>query len=200
MTLIAVTQRVSDTDKHNERRDALDQRWIVFLQECGLIPLLIPNHLDTAKKLVQRIPIEGVLLTGGNDLPSVGGMVPERDEVEMFLLQWAVDRDIPLTGVCRGMQMIQNFFGIDVESVEGHIQPEQIIMVDGVPESLNSYHNYGTRNSYDELKTWAWTVDGVVKAVRHSEYRINGIMWHPERLRPFRHQDIERMRVHFKGE
>lgn len=96
--------------------------------------------------------------------------------------------------------MIQNFFGIDVESVEGHIQPEQIIMVDGVPESLNSYHNYGTRNSYDELKTWAWTVDGVVKAVRHSEYRINGIMWHPERLRPFRHQDIERMRVHFKGE
>jgi N5-(cytidine 5'-diphosphoramidyl)-L-glutamine hydrolase len=199
MTVVAVTQRVMKHQGYNEKWDALDQKWADFLQQCGIIPLIIPNRLPTARALLDRIPIDGVLLTGGNDIPSAGGDVQERDQVELHLLETAITGKIPLLGVCRGMQMIQNHFGIELIRIDGHVKPLQTITVNGVPEQLNSYHNYGTKNSNQILKVWARSEDGVVKAVRHSDYKLEGIMWHPERNSPFSQRDIERISIFFKG-
>ena len=112
--LIAVTQRVEYIEAIGECRDALSQEWAVLAEACGFIPLLLPNHLPTVRELLAALPVGGVLLTGGNDLCAYGGDAPERDEVEQFLLQWSIEKKLPLLGVCRGMQVVLNHFGSSI--------------------------------------------------------------------------------------
>jgi putative glutamine amidotransferase len=136
------------------------------------------------------MPISGILLTGGNDLSAYGGDAPERDATENILIDIADKRTLPVLGVCRGMQMIQHRFGIRLERVAGHVTPRQVISIDGESAEVNSYHNFGARETRPPLEAWAFAEDGVVKAVRHTTERMMGIMWHPERLNPFASRDI----------
>jgi gamma-glutamyl-gamma-aminobutyrate hydrolase PuuD len=197
MKMIAVTQRVVTDSRTKERRDTLDQSWWEFLELCGLPPLIIPNHLSTAKTLIQRNALCGVLLTGGNHMVAYGGDAPERDEVEVYLLSQAKATNLPLLGVCRGMEMIMHDAGIKLEPVEGHVSAQQIIEIDGVRQRVNSYHTLGAMHTNAELCVWAQSEDGVVKAINSKDKPITGIMWHPERMSPFRKEDIQLFRSHF---
>jgi N5-(cytidine 5'-diphosphoramidyl)-L-glutamine hydrolase len=190
MNLIAISQRVAVASPCGERRDCLDQAWIKFMSTCGLTPLLVPNDEQVAQRLCNAMPISGILLTGGNDLSACGGDAPERDATESVLIDIADQRGLPVLGVCRGMQMIQHRFGIQLERVAGHVAPRQIISIDGESAEVNSYHNFGATETGPPLEAWAFAEDGVVKAVRHSTRRMVGIMWHPERLSPFAPRDI----------
>jgi len=190
MKLIAVTQRVVVDGAHQERRDALDQRWSVFLNKCGLAPLLIPNHVESARELISDARIAGVLFTGGNDLLSMGGDAPERDETENMLLDWAMNQTMPVLGVCRGMQLIQSRFGVNLEPVTGHVAETQEITIEGQKNTVNSFHNYGSYTTSPDLAIFAQADDGVVKGIRHRSYPIMALMWHPERLAPFSVRDI----------
>lgn len=190
MKLIAITQRVVVDGAHQERRDALDQRWHAFLNACGLVPLLIPNHVESARELISCVPIAGVLFTGGNDLVSMGGDAPERDETEKMLLDWALDHAIPVLGVCRGMQLIQSRFGVVLEPVSGHVAETQEIAIESKKTIVNSYHRYGAYATSPDLAIFAQASDGVVKGIRHRSYPVTAIMWHPERLTPFSGRDV----------
>ncbi len=178
--LVAVTQRV--VVERGERRDCLDQRWYPFLQACGLTPVAIPNNLLAAKNLLQHLPGIGFLLTGGNDLFSLGGDAPERDELETFLLKNAIQNQKPLIGVCRGMQLIQSVNGISLEKIDGHVVPELEISVEGKARTVNSYHQFGAKSSLAPLAPWAVAQDGTIKAVRYGGAPVLGMMWHPERF------------------
>lgn len=191
MIRIAVSQRVDDVTTYNERRDALDRRWVEFLGCCGIVPVLIPNDPATARMLVESVGVSGVLLTGGNDLEAYGGNVPERDATEGFLLRYALERDIPVLGVCRGMQLIQDHFGVRLKTVAGHVGTLHDIDIDGVRLKVNSYHRLGSRDAGCELLVLASAEDGVIESVRHKHFPIRGIMWHPERTSPFASADIE---------
>ena len=191
MIKIAVTQQVSDYPELAEKRDGLDQRWLPFLDACGLLPILLPNDEKMAKSLIQEIQPEGILLTGGGDLTKYGGAYPERDQVEGALLHYAMAENIPLVGICRGMQAIQNLFNVPLEGVDGHIAEEFEILIDGRCFMVNSYHNLGSKITVDELAVWAVARDGIIMAIRHSSHPILGIMWHPERIYPFRPDDIQ---------
>jgi putative glutamine amidotransferase len=70
------------------------------------------------------------------------------------------------------------------------VTSRQIIRIDGEPKEVNSYHRFAAYGSRPPLEVWAVADDGVVKAVRHSERAVTGIMWHPERLAPFSPADI----------
>ena len=190
MKLVAVTQRVSVIPAYGERRDCLDQAWTKFLAACGVLPLLLPNFPETALALCDRVGAAGLLLTGGNDLVECGGDAPERDAVEYALLDWAERRRLPVLGVCRGMQVIQQRYGIALRRVEGHVAERQVIYVQGEPREVNSYHHYAALDSCPPLEVWATAADGVVKAIRHSSAPLTGIMWHPERSKPFAPADI----------
>lgn len=50
MKLIGVTQRVEIIQEYSEKRDSLDQKWFEFLNKCDLIPILLPNNLEAARK------------------------------------------------------------------------------------------------------------------------------------------------------
>jgi putative glutamine amidotransferase len=190
MKVVALTQRVSVVPGYGERRDCLDQAWTKFLAACGLLPLLLPNVTETALALCEVADIAGLVLTGGNDLALLGGDAPERDAVEYALLDRAERRELPVLGVCRGMQVIQQRSGIPLRRVEGHVRQRQTIRVNGEPREVNSYHHFAAFHSRPPLDAWAVADDGVVKAIRHSALPITGIMWHPERCAPFSPADV----------
>ena len=197
MKIIAVTQRVAIAPGHLERRDCLDQAWPRFLRACGLLPLLLPNLPETAIDLIGRLPVAGLLLTGGNDLASLGGDAPERDATEMALLAQAERRNMPVIGVCRGMQVIQSRHGVALRRIDGHVAATQVITVHGQRAEVNSFHHFGsTEPAPLTLETWAVADDGVQKGIRDTSRPIIGVMWHPERFAAPRAQDIELFRRH----
>lgn len=193
MQLIAVTQRVDLIPRpfgQAERRDALDQGWTKFLAAAGCSPVLMPNHAPTALTLFDDLPIRGLLLTGGNDLVAQGGDAPERDATETALLAAARALKMPVIGVCRGMQLLQQAFGVALQPVDGHVARRQTIRVGDQPRITNAYHRWGSRETVADLAVWAQAEDGVVKAVRHLSEPLVGLMWHPERLEPFDPRDL----------
>lgn len=199
MKNIAVTQRVDAIADYDERRDAIDQRWSAFLLKAGLWPILVPNLMDYAHTLITKEHIDGVLLTGGNSLLPYGGDAPERDQVERFLLEWAIGNDIPVLGVCRGMQGIQNYFHNKLVQVTGHVATRLTLELTGKGRlasivskyhDVNAFHTYGATNVRGELVSVAQSPDGISMAIEHFDKQVYGIMWHSEREAPFKDEDI----------
>ncbi|MBT4039756.1 MAG: C26 family cysteine hydrolase domain-containing family [Rhodospirillales bacterium] len=197
MITIAVNQRVEIHSNVNERRDCLDQRWAGFLLTAGFNQLLLPNHPLMASRLLSNFQIDGILLTGGGNTRAYGGTAPERDDVEDTLIEHALAKGIPIVGVCRGMQVIQSYFDVPLQTVDGHVCAQQTIEINGAREDVNSYHDLGTTTTCPQLDVWARSDDGVVKAIRHRDHNLLGIMWHPERLGPFRREDLALFRTVF---
>ncbi len=195
---LAITQRVEIDSKTGERRDALDQRWAAFVVAAGFLPLILPNSLAAAQALLSACSVQGILLTGGNSLQSCGGNAPERDELEFWLLDQAPKQHWPILGVCRGMQVIQTHVGIRLGPVTGHIAAEQTIHIAGKKQTVNSYHRWGTQLEHPSLSIWAQAEDGIVKAIKHTALPWWGIMWHPERLNPFRSEDLALLQAVFQ--
>lgn len=198
MKRILVTQRVCVDAATGERRDALDQRWHELFARCELLPSLVPNDASIAHRMLGRGGFDGLLLTGGNTLAAHGGDAPERDEVETLLLERALETELPVLGVCRGMQLVLERFGVRQIRVEGHVQARQTILADRETIEVNSYHEWGCRTTALELAVWARADDGVVKAVRHVDLPVVGIMWHPERIDPLRDDDVALLRRVFR--
>lgn len=197
MKTVGVTQRVSVVPAYGERRDCLDQAWTKFLTACGLLPIPLPNVTEAALSLCDTIDIAGLVLTGGNDLAALGGDAPERDRVENALLDSAERRALPVLGVCRGMQVIQQRFGTTLRAVDGHVAQRQVVRIAGESKEVNSFHRFAAFESPPTLAVWAVADDGVIKAVRHTTMPITGIMWHPERSVPFSASDVALFREIF---
>jgi gamma-glutamyl-gamma-aminobutyrate hydrolase PuuD len=194
--LIGVTQRIEirRVGETVEYCDSLDQEWTAFLAAAGCMPVPLPNDPATAVALLLELPIDGLLLTGGEDLEAYGGEASKRDETEQALLKLARDWRMPVIGVCRGMQMIQDAFNVPLIQVSGHISSGEIINADAGVRVVNSYHRWGTRQTAPDLEIWALTEDGVVKAVHHRHEPLVGVMWHPERQHPFAEADLDLFR------
>jgi N5-(cytidine 5'-diphosphoramidyl)-L-glutamine hydrolase len=196
--IVAVTQRVAVVPEYGERRDCLDQAWARFFAACGLLPLPLPNVVAVALAMFRRVDVAGLVLTGGNDLAALGGDAPERDATENALLEDAESRNLPVIGVCRGMQVIQHRHAVPLRRIQGHVTRRQTIDIEGKETEVNSYHNFGASESRPPLNAWAHAHDGIVKAIRHSERPVTGIMWHPERSTPFAARDIALFRHVFE--
>lgn len=205
---IAVTLRVDESAAYVETRDGLDQRWWDFLKRCNLIPIVIPNNIELCKSLIEELEIEGLLLTGGNSLVKYGGSAPMRDEVERWLLNKALSKGWPVLGVCRGMQLIQDVFGIRLIGVDGHVATEGPLkvvqrkrlgkLIDDNTKVM-SFHKLGAFESNLNIETVCKSEDGVIKAIQHKSEKVYGIMWHPEREGISSQQDIDIVRSVFYG-
>ncbi|OIQ18379.1 MAG: hypothetical protein BM556_08955 [Bacteriovorax sp. MedPE-SWde] len=205
MKKILVSQRVSIEKSYNERRDCLDQSWMALLEKSELLPVLVPNNISIVRSLISEIQIDGVLLTGGNSLIENGGDAPERDDVELFIIKYAIDNKLPIYGVCRGMQIIQRYFGIDLFSVDGHVATRHKLKdVKGNHisylkslETVNAFHDFGTTETLGDLKVSARSENNIVMAIENTEKKIFGQMWHPERESPYIEADINQIKLFF---
>ena len=120
---IGITQRVEFFRAYQEKRDCLDQRWITLIAKAGLDIIIIPNALPNIDKWLEDKNIEGLILTGGNDLSELENAQNfdlDRDKTERKILQWASKNRIPTLGVCRGMQMMNFFLKGKLSKIENH--------------------------------------------------------------------------------
>jgi putative glutamine amidotransferase len=191
LKVVAVTMRQDPAVTRAETVDTLDARWADFLLRCGWAALPLPNCAAAAARLLERAAPEALLLTGGGDPACISGAHDVRDAVEGLAIDWAERHRLPIVGVCRGMQTLLARDGISWSPVDGHVGVEHA--VDGrFARRVNSFHRYGVKGH--ELGPWqvvARAADGLVEAVEDASRHRAGVMWHPERMKPFASDDLE---------
>jgi gamma-glutamyl-gamma-aminobutyrate hydrolase PuuD len=206
--LVVVSQRVDVWPNRDERRDALDQRLMTFLLMTGLLPVPVPNGLfqpsaegaqpqDRLDAWITAINPQGIVLSGGNDV----GEFPERDQTERGLLGYAQKRELPLLGICRGMQMLATWAGGRLVPVDGHVRTRhRLLPVVGSgpwPEEVNSFHNLTLGDCPACFTVTARTESGAIEAIRHKSLPWEGWMWHPERESRMSQIDTNRLKALF---
>ena len=195
MKKIAITQRLVEQQEYHELRDVLDTRWAVLFKEMGFLPIILPT-LYPVIDYVDELKIDGFILSGGNNLNSVkqNPLSRKRDEFEKDSLATAVQRDIPILGICRGMQVIAEYFGAQLKKVANHVATTHELIISSEQsaysrsllniKSVNSYHEYALKDISDEFIISALSNDGIIEAIEHRKYRIFCQMWHSERENP----------------
>ena len=187
MIRVGITQRVDDCLAYKESRDALDQRWAPLLESIRICPVIIPNNLKNVESFLDNMKIDGLLLTGGNNIEQGDNVSLNRNRTEKMALEYAIRKNIPVLGVCRGLQFIVLYFGGVLSKVSGHVACSHRVTMssdhEGASLMVNSYHDYGIHMSKlpDQLTPLAWDENDCVEMVKHSTYNITGVMWHPER-------------------
>jgi len=200
--LLGITQRVDVIKIYGERRDCLDQRWSDLALHLNYLPVALPNiSTDKVESLIDALGLDAIIFSGGNTIASLDPLAsdasPERDEFEYELLRLAMIKNIPVIGVCRGMQMINLAFGGHLTLMSGHVATQHAIYSKTptyqIPETVNSYHNWGISNVglANELEMMAIDAKGHIEAYKHPNAKVLGLMWHPERETPFNLLDIQ---------
>jgi N5-(cytidine 5'-diphosphoramidyl)-L-glutamine hydrolase len=201
---IALTQR-NDLGKFKREFDSLENNYIDYIEKFGALIILIPNTTKNLKRYIEELSIEGIILTGGNDIKPKDytkknnhdiTISDKRDETEKKLLELAIEKDIPVMGICRGMQLINIYFGGNIKELkkedESHIGTNNKINISQEytkdlstlkEEKVNSFHKFGIDKLTlsEELKSFAETKEGIIEGLYHPKKRIAGVQWHPER-------------------
>lgn len=199
MKIILYTQRVEVVEAYKETRDCVDRRVPEFLRVCGFLPVPVPNQLELVQDYLRELKPGGAFLTGGNNLVSYGGISSDRDMVDSFFIEQALSQDLPVFGICRGMQSILDYFKVPLQKVQGHVAVTHAIQYEGERRQVNSYHTLAARveTVTDPLNVIGSSADNVAEAVVHVNAPLKGIMWHPERGQRFSQEDIKIVRAFF---
>ncbi len=203
MPRIGLTSRIVHPREYDEPRDALAHDWATFLGaelpdwQWTTLPNIGAAIVDHAKKW----ELDGFVLTGGGDI----GSEPLRDETEFALLKYALEASLPVFGVCRGMQVVNAYFGgTTVPSRDARATRHQVEFFSGLfPESgireVNSCHDLLVvkQTLAAEVEVAALAPDGSIEALNVPGSRVAAICWHPEREHPAAQADVSLLRAFF---
>jgi len=205
--------------------------WSVWDQQAALLPLSYVEAVQRAGGLAVLLPpdellvadpdpvlelIDGLMLAGGADIdpasyeedahPETADTVPERDAFEIALVRGAVARDMPVLGICRGMQLINVALGgtllQHLPERYGHHEHRRVLgsfdgadhdvlLSDGstaagatgeVSHATKSHHHQGVDRLGDGLVvSGVSTLDDLPEAIELPDKRfVLGVQWHPE--------------------
>jgi putative glutamine amidotransferase len=199
----------------------MSQRYVDVLTSVGAIPWVIPLTRDTDTLRAIYEQLDGVFLPGGVDmdptqysesrLPECGAIDPDRDRVEVALVQWAMAERKPVLAVCRGVQVLNVAAGgtlyqdlaewcdapIKHDYWPNEVRQRQDLVHDVIIEpgtqlasiigagatNVNSMHHQGIKKLAPGLIVNAKAPDGLIEGVEgHDDSYLLGVQWHPEEL------------------
>ncbi len=207
---------IAITGNYSDANCMLAEGYYKSVLLAGGIPLVIPpyENPDNLGELLDRV--DGLLLSGGADInplllgeepvKELHGINPKRDLQELLLVRLAADRQIPILGICRGIQTLTAALGGElyqdihsqmegerikhdqqldraypshtVKIVEGSMLYE-IFKADRI--AVNSFHHQAVKTPAPGFRVVAVSPDGVIEAVESTEHKsIIGVQWHPE--------------------
>lgn len=204
-----------------ERQVRLSQDYIQGVEHAGGLPYVVPpfDSYDVLDDVLTYI--DGLLLTGGVDIDpqlfgqtpvwQMGTINPERDRAELYLTKKALDRGLPVFGICRGVQVLAVAAGgtlfQDLRSEKPsslkHTQDaprsyathpvtvaagsQVAAMLGSVAVEVNTFHHQAVRDVPPGFVVSAVAPDGVIEAIE-DERTVQGgpfavgVQWHPEGL------------------
>lgn len=204
------------------------------IEQAGGLPVLIPSQTsdETLRELYQRL--DGVLLPGGGDINPdqygkehgsvLYGIDDSRDRVELSMARWAVEDDLPVFGICRGIQVMNVALGgtltqdipslvetdlrhvINVPEGESRSKVLHAVEIDASSRlatilgdttlDVNSIHHQTIQEVAPSLSITAKAPDGLIEGVEMPDKNfVLGVQWHPEDMVA----DDERMQQLFKA-
>lgn len=192
----------------------LNESYFHAVRHFGGIPVLLPvlAREDELEYLASNL--DGLLLTGGNDMdPVLFGetilndtvqLCPERDRAEYEALKLAVQKDLPVLGICRGAQVMNVYFGGSLfqdipAQIPGsgqhrmeapyHRTSHRCIPEQGTPVAswgvfgVNSHHHQSVGQIAPGYRCLCKAEDGVIEGIFDPNHRFRwGVQWHPERI------------------
>ena len=210
------------TGNYADQTCTLAEGYYQSVLNAGGIPVIIPPRYveegDDCSDLTGVLDnIDGIVFSGGGDpnpllfgeepVVQLHGITPERDLQELKLVRMAYDRQIPMLGICKGIQMINAALGgtlyQDIHSQKDggvwvkHSQdedrrfPSHTVKVENGTLlhklfgkdtlQVNSFHHQACKDIAPCLRLSAISPDGIIEAIESNEYKsILGVQWHPE--------------------
>lgn len=215
--LIGITSNlmtISEGPFQGQGRFFLNQGYVDSIVKAGGNPILLPPLGDRELIRRQLSSLDGLIFSGGHDVhPSNYGEEPhsllgetssERDAYESKLLEIAYEMEIPLLGICRGMQLMNVYFGgklhqdlsltnHDLDSAhvdsfnldlhEVNLAPKSLLAAIFQTSALkvNSYHHQTVKEMASGLQVTATSADGFIEGIAHLNHPwLQGVQWHPE--------------------
>jgi putative glutamine amidotransferase len=214
---VSLTTTIDRNGGQGRSRIVLHANYIHVLQRVGVMPSLVtPAHDPDAVAALVRSS-HGLVLSGGEDveparygedpIPQLGEVNPARDAMEWRALDVALSMDMPVLGICRGMQVLNVYLGgtlyQDLPTQRGdminhnqdapwshhqhHVQCTggshlQRILGDCTPLEINSFHHQAVKDLAPGVRCTAQAEDGLIEGIESEHHRwVLGVQWHPER-------------------
>lgn len=198
-------------------RDGVNAAYVQAVLAAGGLPLILSPGMGAARAGLALAAIDGLLLSGGDDIdprfygmapsPHLGPIDPARDLFELALLAGARQREMPILGICRGLQLVNVGLGGTlwqdlpterpgpVHHNPGGARNARVHAVRLEPEGraydaagaatieVNSFHHQGVRDLAPGLHARGWSEDGLIEVVEGDDERwLVAVQWHPEEM------------------
>ena len=203
------------TGNYDDLTCKLGRGYYQSIVEAGGVPVVIPPVADKHVIINTLEHIDALVLSGGGDInplwageepsPKLHGINQERDLPELLIARLAYNRQIPMLGICRGIQTLATAFGgrvaqdiSDVATIKhsqdaDRSEPTHSVMIEQASSlfdiyqsatlMVNSFHHQAVAETGDKFRVVAKSPDGIIEAMESSEFKsILGVQWHPECL------------------